>query len=90
MSCSQCLAPYAVPAIRIGSDVRTHVTAVAAVTAIAAGNGDLRSRHRARFLRAYGPALRYVRAARPGRIGAVPGPNPRGNQFARTTEATDE
>jgi hypothetical protein len=40
--------PCAVPAIRIGPDVRTHVTAVAAVTAIAAGHDDLGGRHGAR------------------------------------------
>ncbi len=67
------LAPYAFPAIRIGPDVRTHVTTVAAVTAIAAGNDDLGGRHGARPWRANCPALRRVRAARPGRIGAVPG-----------------
>ena len=65
--------PYAVPAIRIGSDVRTHVTTVAAVTAISAGNDHLGGRHAARPWRAYGPVLRYVRAARPGRVGPVPG-----------------
>jgi hypothetical protein len=36
------LSPYPVPAIRIGPDVRTFVTTVAAVTAIEAGNDHLR------------------------------------------------
>ena len=37
----QCRSLYAVPAIRIGPDVRTLVSTVAAVTAIAAGNDHL-------------------------------------------------
>lgn len=64
---------YAVPAIRVGPDVRTLVANVAAVTAIEEGNDHLGGRHGARPGRAHGPAIRHVRAARPGRVGPVPG-----------------
>ena len=64
---------YAVPASRMGPDVRTLVTTVAAVTAIEAGNDHLGGRHRVRPWRVYGPTIRCVRAARTGRVGPVPG-----------------